>query len=581
MQLQLPPAPTLPAMAKANPPPAATIGVLGIPEIMRASTAGQQVERVIGQRREKLNEDAQKEQMVWREMQQSLANDRGKLNAEQIRTREKELQDRITNAQRTFRDRNRVIQEAGQYGLAQIERMLVQVIRQVADSRGMNLVLHRAQVALNVNEFDITDQVAEQLNKVLPSVALPADGVEPPMAAATRPGAGGATGGSDLRRQRRQAGLRRRRLLLLLPPREALPRRAGSGLSSPRVRELPPGPGDSRFFARTGPHGLQAVAEAAGAEPPPGSLELRGVAPLQTAGPDEVSFLDNRRYADLLAATRAGAVIVHPELAGRVPEGSVALVTPTPYVGWARVAALFFPPAPARPGVHERACVDPAAEIDPSAEVGPLAVIGEGAVVGPRSRIGPGAVIGPGVVIGADCRIGALASVSHAVLGDRVNLLPGARVGQEGFGFAQTERGFLTVPQLGRVILEDDVEVGANSTIDRGSTQDTVIGAGLAPRQPGDDRPQRPARPLLRGRGAGRHLGVDGAGGLRRGGGASGAGRALADRQGRADRGAGRGDGGRAGGGRRGRQPGRAGARLLPRGGHVAQAGAPAQEWRH
>ena len=107
-----------------------------------------------------------------------------------------------------------------------------------------------------------------------------------------------------------------------------------------------------------------------------------------------------------------------------------------------------------------------------------MAVIGAGASVGPRCLIGAGAVIGPGVVLGADCRVGPAASLSHALLGDRVNLLPGVRIGQEGFGFAQTAQGFLTVPQLGRVILEDDVEVGANSTIDRGSTQDTVIGAG-------------------------------------------------------------------------------------------------------
>ena len=187
MQLQLPPPPELPALAKANAPPTAVIGVLGIPEIMRASTAAQQVEKTIGERREKLNEDAQKEQQVWREMQQSLANERSKLSADQIRAREKELQDRITGAQRTFRDRNRIIQEAGQYGLAQIERMLVSVIRQVAESHGMNIVLHRAQVALNVNEFDLTDQVFAQLNKTLPSVILPPDGVEPPMAAAQAP----------------------------------------------------------------------------------------------------------------------------------------------------------------------------------------------------------------------------------------------------------------------------------------------------------------------------------------------------------------------------------------------------------
>jgi UDP-3-O-[3-hydroxymyristoyl] glucosamine N-acyltransferase len=122
--------------------------------------------------------------------------------------------------------------------------------------------------------------------------------------------------------------------------------------------------------------------------------------------------------------------------------------------------------------------VETGAEVDPSAEVGPLAVIGAGAVIGPGCRIGAGAVIGAGVVLGADCRVGANATISHAVLGARVYVYPGARIGQEGFGFAMTEQGFVTVPQLGRVILEDDVEVGANSTIDRGSAQDTVIGAG-------------------------------------------------------------------------------------------------------
>ena len=118
------------------------------------------------------------------------------------------------------------------------------------------------------------------------------------------------------------------------------------------------------------------------------------------------------------------------------------------------------------------------AEIDPSAEIGPLAVIGAGARIGPRCRIAPLALLGPGVVLGADCRIGAQASVTHALLGARVYVYPGARIGQEGFGFATTAQGFVTVPQLGRVILEDDVEIGANSTVDRGSAQDTVIGAG-------------------------------------------------------------------------------------------------------
>ncbi len=235
---------------------------------------------------------------------------------------------------------------------------------------------------------------------------------------------------------------------------------------------------DDRFFARTGPHPLATVAAAAGGVAADRPLLLHGVAPLQSAGPAHVSFLDNRRYLDALSATQAGAVIVHPDFAGRVPAGTVAIETADPYAGWARAAGLFHPPPPVRPGVHPSAVVAEDACCDASAEIGPLAVIGAGAVIGPRCRIGAGAVIGDAVSMGADCRIGPLASVSHALLGDRVYVYTGARIGQEGFGFATTPQGFLTVPQLGRVLLEDDVEVGANSTIDRGSAADTVIGAG-------------------------------------------------------------------------------------------------------
>ncbi len=236
--------------------------------------------------------------------------------------------------------------------------------------------------------------------------------------------------------------------------------------------------GDPRFFLRSGPHTLAAVADAAQADAPPRRLRFAGVGPLGAAEPDEVSFLDNRRYLPALAATRAGAVITHPDHAGKVPAGCTAIVTELPYEGWARVAALFHPPPPVSPGIHPSACVDAAATIDPTAEIGPLVVVGAGAEIGPRVRIAPLAVIGPGVVIGPDCRIGTQVGVSHALLGARVRLHPGARIGQDGFGFATTAAGFLDVPQLGRVILEDDVDIGANTTIDRGSAQDTVIGAG-------------------------------------------------------------------------------------------------------
>jgi UDP-3-O-[3-hydroxymyristoyl] glucosamine N-acyltransferase len=242
--------------------------------------------------------------------------------------------------------------------------------------------------------------------------------------------------------------------------------------------DWPPIAGDPRFFLRTGPHSLAVVADAAQAGAPPRRLSLTGVAPLQTARPDEVSFLDNRKYLEALADTRAGAVIVHPDMADKVPPGSVAVTTTEPYVAWARVAALFFPLPPVQAGVDPTALVSPVAVIDPSAEVGPFVVIGVGAEIGPRTRIGPSVVIGDGVVIGADCRISAHATISHALIGDRVVIYPGARIGQDGFGFAIGSEGFVTVPQLGRVVLEHDVEVGANTTIDRGSLHDTHIGAG-------------------------------------------------------------------------------------------------------
>ena len=178
-QIPMPPVPELPPLPKVPPPKQSVVGVIGVPEVMRASTAAQQIDKVIGERRQKLNEDAQKEQAAWREMQQGLATHRSTMSPEQIRTKERELQDRVTGAQRQFRDRNRIIQEAAQVSLNQIQAVLIAVIRQVAESHDMNLVLHRQQVALNIAEFDITDQVTKELNRILPAVTIPADGVSP------------------------------------------------------------------------------------------------------------------------------------------------------------------------------------------------------------------------------------------------------------------------------------------------------------------------------------------------------------------------------------------------------------------
>ncbi|KXV65335.1 UDP-3-O-(3-hydroxymyristoyl)glucosamine N-acyltransferase [Gluconobacter oxydans] len=242
-------------------------------------------------------------------------------------------------------------------------------------------------------------------------------------------------------------------------------------------------PGDSRFFQRSGPFGLEQLAEVSGSDIIPaasgkGLSEFRGVAPLHVAGPDEISFLDNRRYLPLLAETKAGAVILSPAFTDKLPPDTAGLACKAPYLAWARVATLFHP-APASTGVrHPSAWIAEDAEIGENVEIGPFAVIGSGVRIGRDSIVASHVSIGQSVEIGERCRIGAHAAISHARIGDRVTLYPGVRIGQDGFGFAVGPEGFETVPQLGLVVLEDGVEVGANSTIDRGSMRDTLIGAG-------------------------------------------------------------------------------------------------------
>jgi UDP-3-O-[3-hydroxymyristoyl] glucosamine N-acyltransferase len=237
-------------------------------------------------------------------------------------------------------------------------------------------------------------------------------------------------------------------------------------------------PGNPRFFACTGPHTLATVAATVGCSLPQGDLLLTGLAALETAGPTEISFAGHRRHNAALTRTAAGAVLVHPDMQASVPAGTIALIIADPAAGWAQLAALFHPVPAVTPGIHPSAVVATNASVDPSTEVCAHAVIDPFVDIGPNCRIGPSAVIGAGVVLGEACRIGAHVSISHAILGARVCIFPGARIGQEGFGFTISSHGFQTIPQLGLVILEDDVEVGANTTIDRGALRDTVIGAG-------------------------------------------------------------------------------------------------------
>lgn len=238
---------------------------------------------------------------------------------------------------------------------------------------------------------------------------------------------------------------------------------------------------DSRFFTGKGPFTLKELAAAAGAELADignAGRKVNAVAPLDRAGPQDISFLDNTKYLEDFAASRAGACIVHPKHADRAPRGMALLLAEEPYQAYAAVAQHFFPAPPVMPGIHASAQIDASASVAESASIGPGAVIEAGAEIGERSRINANTVIGAGVSIGDDCRIGANATIQYSLIGDRVILHPGVCIGQDGFGFAMSGAGHQKVPQLGRVIIEDDVEIGAGTCIDRGSGPDTVIGAG-------------------------------------------------------------------------------------------------------
>ena len=238
---------------------------------------------------------------------------------------------------------------------------------------------------------------------------------------------------------------------------------------------------DPRFFRVAGSFTLKQLAEIAGAEMVAGAGEdsvFTDVAPLASAGPDQISFLDNKRYVRVFANSRAGACLVDPAHAAKAPPTMAPLLSKDPYESYARVAQAFYPDPALEPQLAAGATIDPTARIGEGSRIDEGAVIGARVEIGVGCHVGAGAVIGEGVVIGEDTVIGPLASLSHCIIGARVLLHPGARIGQRGFGFAMASSGHVKVPQLGRVIVHDDVEIGANSTIDRGTGPDTVIGPG-------------------------------------------------------------------------------------------------------
>jgi len=211
---------------------------------------------------------------------------------------------------------------------------------------------------------------------------------------------------------------------------------------------------------------------------------ITNIAPLDLAGPRDLTFLDNAKYVDDLRTTHAGACLLTDQFDRYAPAHVAALRIDKPYRALVLVAKALFPQSVRPSSLFEASEAAPGASVHPTARIENYVTIDPGAVIGPRAEIGTrsvvaaGAVIGPEVRIGRDCAIGASATIVHALIGDRVIIHTGCRIGQDGYGYLDGSKGREKIPQLGRVIIQDDCEIGANTTIDRGSFRDTMIGEG-------------------------------------------------------------------------------------------------------
>ena len=238
---------------------------------------------------------------------------------------------------------------------------------------------------------------------------------------------------------------------------------------------------DSRFFRRQGPFALAAVLEATGArvaDHHDTSRPFHDVAGLEDAGSDDLTFLDNVKYVEAFTGCRAGGCFIREQYSDRAPRGVIALISDNPYLAFARAARMFYPDPVVEPGISAQAVIESGVRIGEGARIDAFAVIRSGAEIGARCSIGAGCVVERHVRIGDDCLIGPGVALMFCIIGNRVRIESGARVGTEGFGFAASPAGAVRLPHVGRVVIGDDVGIGANTTIDRGSLGDTVIGDG-------------------------------------------------------------------------------------------------------
>ncbi|NOT41626.1 MAG: UDP-3-O-(3-hydroxymyristoyl)glucosamine N-acyltransferase [Alphaproteobacteria bacterium] len=238
---------------------------------------------------------------------------------------------------------------------------------------------------------------------------------------------------------------------------------------------------DPRFFDNAGPFTLARIAGLTGGKPARDTdLTIADLCALDSAGPGLLSYCESVKFRAALERTKAGAVLVGEAFAASVPSAAVAIICAQPALAFAKVAGAFYPDAgliwpKSKPPVQR---IAPTSQVGKGTVIAPDVFIGEGVEIGNDCVIGPGAVIGRGVQIGHNAQLGAHVSISHSLIGDRCTIHAGTRIGQDGFSYVSGAAGHFKVPQLGRVIIQDDVEIGANAAIDRGALGDTVIGEG-------------------------------------------------------------------------------------------------------
>lgn len=238
---------------------------------------------------------------------------------------------------------------------------------------------------------------------------------------------------------------------------------------------------DPKFFTSVEPLSLEDIARIANcriAEGADSRKLISGVSPIGNAGPDDITFLNNVKYTESLKKSNAGACILHEKHLGKAPQNMALLISGDPYVSYAKIAQAFYPGNQYTTDISGAAHIDPSAKIGRGCRIEAGVFIAQNAVIGAHTVICANSYIDRAVVIGEHCRIAPCVTVSHAEVGNHVILHSGVRIGQDGFGFATEHGKHLKVPQLGRVIIKDNVEIGANSCIDRGAGPDTVIGEG-------------------------------------------------------------------------------------------------------